>query len=312
MHAVVIAEGSLSWAERPDPVPGTAELLVRVHAAGLNGADLHQRAGHYPPPPGIPVDIPGLECAGVVEAVGPGTLRFAPGDRVMGLLGGAGQAELAVLHERIAIPVPDGVPFDVAGGFCETFSTAYDALFTQASLGSGERLLVNGAAGAVGVAAVQLAAAAGARVVASVRDPAKRDGVAALGAVAVAPDEVAAHEPYDVVLELVGAPNLATDIASLATCGRIVVIGIGAGARAEIDLRTLMSRRATLSSSTLRSRPLEEKALVAREVEHHVLPLLASGRITVPIEHRYSFAHAEAAYEHFASGGKLGKIVLVN
>lgn len=311
MRAVVIADGSVSWAERPDPVPGTAELLVRVHSAGLNRADLLQRAGQYPPPPGVPPEIPGLECAGIVEAVGPGTQRFAPGDRVMGLLGGAGQAELAVVHERIAMPVPDSFPLDAAGGFPETFSTAHDALFAQCRLGSGERLLVNGAAGGVGIAAVQLALAVGASVVASVRDPARRDAVAGFGALAVAPEEVGEHGPYDVVLELVGAPNLATDLQSLATCGRIAVIGTGAGSRAELDLQQLMARRATLRASTLRARPLEEKAFVARQVERHVLPLLADGRVTLPVEARFAFSEVGAAYERFAAGGKLGKIVLV-
>jgi NADPH:quinone reductase-like Zn-dependent oxidoreductase len=147
-------------------------------------------------------------------------------------------------------------------------------------------------------------------VVASVRDPAKRDAVAALGSVAVDPAEVAAHGPYDVVLELVGAPNLPTDLRCLATGGRIVVIGVGAGANVELDLLELMRRRARISASMLRSRPLEEKSVVARRVEHHVLPLLADGRITVPIDQRFAFADAPTAYEHFAAGRKLGKIIL--
>ena len=311
MLAAVIEERAISWAEQPDPVVGTNDLLVQVRAAGLNGADLLQKAGHYPPPPGVPAAIPGLECAGVVQSVGPGVTRFGPGDRVMGLLGGAGQAEFALLHERIAMAIPDGVAFDVAGGFCETFSTAHDALCTQAALGPGERLLVNGAAGGVGVAAVQLARSAGASVVASVRDPTRRAGVDALGAIAIEPGDVGAHGPFDVVLELVGAPNLEEDLEQLAPGGRVVVIGMGAGARTTIDLRQLMSRRARLMSSTLRARPLEEKAIVARKVEHHVVPLLASGAITVPIEERFSFPAVADAYERFSRGGKLGKIVLV-
>lgn len=311
MRAVVINEGSVAWSERPEPVPGTAELLVRVRSAGLNRADLLQRAGRYPPPPGVPPEIPGLECAGVVEAVGPGTTRFAPGDAVMCLLGGAGQAELAVVHERVAMAVPASIPLEHSGGFPETFSTAYDALFVQCGLAAGDRLLVSGAAGGVGLAAVQLGATAGATVVASVRDPAKRDDVARFGALAIAPDDVVDHGPYDVVIELVGAPNLPTDLEALAVCGRIVVIGTGAGSRAELDLQMLMARRAVVRSSSLRVRPLEEKAALARDVERHVLPLLAAGRITVPIEASYGFADVHAAYEHFVAGGKLGKIVLV-
>jgi len=311
VRAAVIADKSLSWSQWPDPVPGTGEVLVEVHAAGVNRADLLQRAGHYPPPSGIPPEIPGLECAGIVVDAGPGTRRFVVGDRVMGLLGGAGQAELAVMHERIAMAVPAGIALDVAGGFCEAFATAHDAVFTQCRLGAGERLLVSGAAGGVGIAAVQLGVAAGATVVASVRDGERRDAVAAFGATPVAPEEIASHGPYDVVLELVGGPNIAADLAALTTGGRIVVIGTVAGSRAELDLQLLMVRRATIRASTLRARPLEEKALVARALERHVLPLLAAGRVAVPIESRFAFADAQAAYERFAAGGKLGKIVLV-
>ena len=172
MRAVTIADGRLVVAERPDPEPGRGELLVRVAAAGLNGADLHQLKGAYPAPPGSPPDIPGLELAGEVAAVGPGVFRFAEGDRVMAVVGGGGQAELAVVHERAAVPVPDGLGWPEAGGFPEVVTTAHDALFTQCGLGLGDRLLVHGAAGGVGTAAVQLGAAAGARVVASVRNPA--------------------------------------------------------------------------------------------------------------------------------------------
>ncbi|HUY30746.1 MAG TPA: zinc-binding dehydrogenase [Acidimicrobiales bacterium] len=311
MHAVVIAAGALHWSERPDPAPGTAELLVEVHAAGVNRADLLQQAGRYPPPPGVPPDQPGLECAGVVTAVGPATRRFAPGDRVMGLLGGAAQGELAVIHERIAMPVPAGVDLAEAGGFCEAFATAHDALFTQCALAPGDRLLVSGAAGGVGIAAVQLGHATGATVVASVRDPARREAVAGFGAVSVAPDEVAAHGPFDVVIELVGGSQVAADLEALAPGGRIVVIGTGAGGTTELDLHLLMARSASIRASTLRARPLEEKALVSRALERHVLPLLATGKVRVPVERRFEFADAPAAYERFAAGAKLGKIVLV-
>jgi NADPH:quinone reductase len=311
MRAVVIEGGSVQVAERPDPEPGAGELLVRVAAAGLNGADLLQVAGLYPPPAGVPADIPGLEMAGVVEAVGHGVEQFAAGDRVMSIVAGAGQAELAVVHERIALGVPDGVEMQAAGGFAETFTTAHDALFTQCGLGPGERVLVTGAAGGVGTAAVQLAAAAGARVVASVRDASLHARVEALGATAIDPAEVADHGPYDVLLELVGGPNLHADLVNLAVGGRIAVIGVGAGARAEVDLLVLMARRGRIHGSTLRARPLEGKADTARRMERHVLPLLASGRVKVPIERAFPLAEAPAAYRHFAERGKLGKVVLV-
>ncbi len=311
MHAVAIEDGRLRWAERADPVPGTTELLVAVEAAGLNAADLLQLAGRYPPPPGAPADVPGLECAGVVAAVGAGVTRFAPGDRVMGLLGGGGQAELAILHERVAVPVPAGCSAEQAGGFCEAFATAHDALFSQGGLGMGERLLVTGAAGGVGTAAVQLGVAAGAQVAASVRDPGLREAVAAFGAEVVEPGAVARHGPYDLVLELVSGPGFAESFSSLATAGRLVVIGVGAGARVELSLGELMAGRQTLRGSTLRARTLEEKATVLRALERHVLPLLAAGRLRVPVAQRFELADAADAYARFASGGKLGKIVLV-
>jgi putative PIG3 family NAD(P)H quinone oxidoreductase len=312
MRAVTIDDGRLVVAERPDPEPGRSELLVRVAAAGLNGADLLQARGGYPPPPGIPADLPGLELAGEVAATGPGVQRFKPGDRVMALVGGAGQAELAVVHERTAMPVPDGLGWPEAGGFPEAVITAHDALFTQCGLGLGDRLLVHGAAGGVGTAAVQLGAAAGATVVASVRDPGLHRAVADLGAdVVVEPGQAAAHGPFDVVLELVGAPNFAANLDALATGGRLMIIGVGAGASVELDLRQLMGRRARLLGSTLRPRPLEEKADAARRVEHQVLPLLADGRLRVPVAATFPLEAAQDAYDRFAAGSKLGKLVLV-
>lgn len=313
MHAVTIVDGALQWREHPDPVPGAGELLVRVRAAGLNGADRIQLLGLYPAPPGSPLDIPGLELAGEVEAVGPGVTRFHTGDRVMAIVGGGGQAELALVHERVAMPIPDGVDWPAAGGFPETFTTAHDALFTQCDLGMGERALIHGAAGGVGSAAVQLASAAGAEVIATVRTQGLRADVEALGdrISAVSPDDWSERGPYDVILELVGAPNLADDVRSLATDGRISIIGVGAGARTEIDLLALMGARGRIHGSTLRARPLEEKAATARAVEAHVLPLLATGRLTVPIADTFPMANAATAYERFAAGGKLGKLVLV-
>jgi NADPH2:quinone reductase len=311
MRAVVIVDGAVQTLDRPDPEPGAGELLVRVEAAGLNGADLLQVAGFYPPPPGTPEDIPGMELAGVVAAVGPAVSRFSVGDRVMAVVAGGAQAELCVVHERCAMPVPPEVSPACAGGFPEVFTTAQDALFTQCGLGPGERVLVTGAAGGVGTAGVQLAVAAGASVVASVRAVAMREPVAALGAVAIDPADVPAHGPYDVVLELVGGPNLGEDLANLAVGGRIAVIGVGAGARCEIDLRQLMTRRGRIHGSTLRARPLEGKADAARRVERHVLPLLAAGRLQIPVEATFPLEEAPAAYARFSAGGKFGKVVLL-
>jgi NADPH:quinone reductase len=313
VRAVTIEDGRLVVAERPDPVPGRGELLVRVAAAGVNGADLLQVRGGYPAPPGSPADIPGLELAGEVAGVGPGADRFRVGDRVMTLVGGGGQAELAVVHERIAMPVPPRLGWAEAGGFPEVFITAHDALFTQCGVGLGDRVLVSGAAGGVGTAAVQLAAAAGARVVASVRDRRHHAAVAELGAERVVEpgEDWGRAGPFDVILELVGAPNLPADLEALAVGGRIMVIGLGAGATVELDLGQLMRRRGRLLGSTLRSRPLEQKADAARRVEARALPLLAAGRLRVPVDATFALERAADAYERFATGGKLGKLVLL-
>ena len=310
MRAVTIADGALAVTDRPDPEPGPGEVLVAVRAAGVNGADILQRKGAYPAPPGAPADIPGLELAGEVVERGPGAERFAIGDRVMAVVGGGGQAELAVLHERAAMPVPDAVDWPQAGGLAEVFVTAHDAIFGQAGLRPGERLLVHGGAGGVGTAAIQLGRAAGARVTATVRDEALRPEVAKLGADAIAPDSFEEHGPFDVVLELIGAPNVAGDLKALETGGRIVVIGVGAGFKAEVNLLAVMGKRATICGSTLRARPLEQKAIAMRRVEAEVLPLFESGALTVPVAATFPLAETDAAYERFTAGGKLGKVVL--
>jgi putative PIG3 family NAD(P)H quinone oxidoreductase len=311
MRAVTIRDGELHVEEHPDPEPGSGEVLVRVRAAGLNGADIHQRAGLYPAPPGSPQDIPGLELAGEVARLGSGAERFKVGDRVMAIVGGGGQAELAVVHERVLMPVPAVLDWPAAGGTPEVFTTAHDAVFTQAQLKPGERLLVHGAAGGVGTAGVQLGRAAGARVTATVRNPDLRAQVEELGAHVIECEGFGEHGPFDVVLELVGSPNLADNVNALAIGGRIVVIGIGGGAKGELNLGAMMAKRARIHGSMLRSRRLEEKALTARAVERSVLPLLESGAVRVPIAAEYPLDRVEEAYERFTAGGKLGKIVLL-
>jgi NADPH:quinone reductase-like Zn-dependent oxidoreductase len=311
MRAATIIDGHIEVTDHPDPEPGVGQVLVRVRAAGLNSADLIQVRGGYAAPPGVPPDIPGMELAGQVVALGPGATRFAVGDAVMAVVGGGAQAELAVLHEREAMPVPPELGWAEAGGFPEVFTTAHDALFTQGELAPGERLCVHGAAGGVGVAGVQLGAAVGARVVATVRAPELRDKVAELGATVIDPADTEEHGPFDVILELVGAPNMSHNLAALATAGRISVIGIGAGAKAEVNLGVLMAKRGRIHGSTLRYRPIEQKALAARRVEAHVLPLVELGRLRVLVHATYSLEDAPEAYQRFAAGRKLGKIVLM-
>jgi NADPH2:quinone reductase len=310
MRAVTIRDEEILIEEHPDPVPGKGEVLVRVCAAGLNGADIVQRRGLYPSPAGSPPDIPGLELAGEVAALGEGAERFALGDRVMAIVGGGGQAELATVHERQLMPVPAALDWPAAGGLSEVFTTAHDALFSQAELRPGEHLLTHGGAGGVGTAAIQLARATGARATATVRREELRPQVAALGASVIDPEGFAEHGPFDVVLELVGAPNLPSNLQALATGGRITVIGVSAGVKGELNLLALMGKRARIHGSTLRTRPLEEKALTARRVEHEVLPLFEAGALHVPVAETFPLEEAARAYERFEAGGKLGKIVL--
>ena len=310
MRAATIRDGGISVQEHPDPEPQAGELLVRVRAAGLNGADMLQLKGAYPAPPGVPADIPGLELAGEVVSVGRGVTRFEAADRVMAVVAGGGQSELALVHERVAIPIPDELDWTAAGGVPEAFTTAHDALFTQGGLAVGERVLVHGAAGGVGTAAVQLATMAGARVTATVRDPQAREAITALGALAIEPDGFVEHGPFDLILELVGAPNLKGNLAALAECGRICVIGVGAGAKAELNLHALMSKRGRIHGSVLRARSLEDKADAARRVERAVLPGFVSGDLSVPVAATFPLDAVADAYARFQAGSKLGKIVL--
>ena len=314
MRAAVIENRALTVVDREDPVPGTGELLVRVRSAGLNNADQMQILGGYPAPPGSPSDIPGLELAGEVVATGPNVFRYKVGDRVMAVVGGGAMAELCVMHERTVMPVPDSMGWEAAGAFPEAFTTAHDALVTQCGLVAGERVCVHGAAGGVGTAGVQIAAAFGATVIATVRNEALRAQVEALapGAMkAVDTTDFGQHGPFDVVLELVGAGNLTENLRALNIGGRISVIGVAAsGAKGELDLLTLMQKRARIHGSTLRTRPLEQKADAASRVERSVLPHVASGRISVPIVATFPLENVSDAYARFAAGSKFGKIVV--
>ncbi len=310
MKAVVIVDKDVVIAEVPDPVCGSEELLVEVRAAGLNAADILQKRGFYPAPPGIPQDIPGLEFSGIVREAGSQTSGFQAGDAVMGVIGGAAQAELCKIHYTNAVHIPDPLDIVSAGGFCETYFTAYDALVRQANLTLSDRLLINGAAGGVGLSAIALGSALNARVFASARHSAHHETLRRLGAEPILPSDVPGHGPYDVILELVGAPNLQEDLSVLATEGRISVIGVGAGAKSEIDLRILMSKRGRLHGSTLRARSAVSKAELAKEMASHVLPLVEKGLAPVTVAAVFDSASAKQAYETFEAPGKLGKIIL--
>jgi NADPH:quinone reductase len=318
MRAVVFtgAGGNevVSLEERPEPEPSGGELLLSVRFAGLNPADLSQRAGNYPAPPGSPADIPGIEVSGTVVALGPEARGFEIGQRVFGIVGGGGLADRVVVHERHVTAVPERLDDQAAASVPEAFITAHDAVLTQAGLRPGELLLVNGANGGVGTAGVQIAAASGARVLATVRDAALRDRVAGLGADVVDPadlvSEAKARGGADVVLELVGAPNLEPDLDALAVKGRIVIVGTGAGDTAPIALRKLMGRRARLIGTALRVRPLEEKAAAVQAFAREVVPHLASGRVEAIVDRVFPADEAAAAFDRLASPGKLGKVLL--
>ena len=300
--------------ERPDPVATGDDMVLAVRYAALNGADLSQRAGRYPAPPGSPPDIPGIETAGTVVACGPTARRFQVGDRVFGIVGGGGLADRVLVHERHVAPVPDNLDDPGAAAVPEVFVTAHDAIVTQAGLKLGELLVVSGANGGVGTAAIQIGATAGARVLATVRSADVRGRVAELGAEVIDPEELVeraqAMGGADVVCELVGAPNLDRDFDALAVKGRIVVVGTGAGDEAQLALRKLMGKRARLMGTVLRARPLEEKGAAVQAFAREVVPHLASGRIVPLVDRVFAAEQAAAAFDRMAGPGKLGKVLL--
>jgi NADPH:quinone reductase len=301
-------------AERHDPEPSANEVLVAVRYAGLNPADLAQRAGRYPAPPGSPPDIPGLEVAGTVLECGSAVQGWKEGDRVFGLVGGGGLADRVVVHERHVAAVPKRLGEADAAAVPEAFITAHDAVMVQAGLASGERLLVNGASGGVGTAGVQLGLAAGATVLANVRSEHAAGRLRGFGAETVTPDTVRERVReiggVDVVLELVGSPNVPLDVEGLRLKGRIMVVGTGAGTDAELPLRALMARRGSISSTFLRARALEEKAVAVQLFAHNVVPLLADGRVEPVVDRVFPVDRVAEAFEYLAAPGKFGKVLL--
>lgn len=321
MRAVVFAGAGgnevVRLEERPDPDPGTHDVLVGVRYAGLNPADVLQRAGRYPPPPASPPDVPGLEVAGTVLACGEGVTAWRPGDRVFGLVGGGGLADRVVVHERCVTRIPSSLGDREAAAVPEAFVTAHDAVCTQAGLRPGETLLVHGAAGGVGSAACQIGALAGARVLAAIRSEPGAGALDALGAEPI-PDDGFANAVLertdgrgaDVILELVGAPHFPGNLEALAPGGRIVVVGVGAGHETTFSLLALMQRRALVRGTVLRPRPLEEKALAVRAFEREVVPALASGRIRPLIDSVFPAERVTDAFDRLESRGKTGKVLI--
>jgi putative PIG3 family NAD(P)H quinone oxidoreductase len=301
---------------RPDPGPG--EVRVRVASSGLNRADLSQRLGRYPAPPGSPADILGLELSGTVDAVGSG-VRVALGEQVMGILGGGGYAEYAISPEATLVPIPSGMDLVTAGAIPEVFMTAYDAAFLQEGLTAGETLLVHAVGSGVGTAAVQLGARAGATVIGTSRTTDKLERAAALGLThGVLADErwpdrvleLTGRRGVDVILDLVGGAYLAGNQRVVAERGRHVVVGVPAGSEAPISLRALMGRRASIRGTVLRARPLAEKRALAEAFARDVLPGFTSGEIRPVIDRVYPADEVADAHRRMESNESFGKILL--
>ena len=322
MKAIEITEAGgpevLAAREVADPVPRTGQVLIEVAAAGVNRADVMQRRGLYPPPPDAS-QYPGLECSGRVAAVGDGASRFAVGDAVCALLSGGGYAQLVAVDERLVLPVPDSVDLVDAAGLPEVAATVWSNVFAIAGLSDGEMLLVHGGSGGIGTFAIQLATARGAGILTTAR----RENAAALrelGAELVIDyrdedfaAEVANHtgeRGVDVILDHLGASYFENNIRSLATNGRLAIIGLQSGAKTEVNLAALLRKRAQVSATTLRARPLAERAAIIEAVAQNVWPLVARGAVRPVIAHRLALEEAAEAHRLLEAGGYVGKILL--
>lgn len=309
----------LAEVERPMPVPGPGEVLVKVAAFGLNRADVQQRRGVYPPPPGAS-DIPGLEVSGTVEALGEGAGGVAVGQRVCALLAGGGYAQYVAVAAGLVVEVPENVDLVDAAGFMEVAGTVVSNLFLEAGLTRGQTVLLHGGAGGIGSMAIQLAAAAGARVLVTASSQEKIAHCLALGAEAginyrdedfvARTQELTGGAGVDVILDVVGAKYLESNVRALAAGGSLVVIGLQGGSKAELNLGALMAKRARVIGTTLRARPLAQKEAIVSEVRARVLPLLSDGSLELSVDRRFPFDQVRLAHEYFDSGKHTGKIIV--
>jgi len=324
MKAVIITRpgGSevLEIQDRPMPEPGVGQIRVRVHASALNRADVLQRQGNYPVPPGYSAEIAGMEYAGEVDALGAGASLWKRGDRVMGIIGGAGHAEFLCVHEREAMPVPAGMSWENAAAIPEAFLTAYDALFNRLALKIGETLLIHAVASGVGTAGAQIARTVGAKVVGTSRSAEKLERAKSVGLdIGIdsshgewtsAVEAALGGQRVNAVMDLVGGNYLEGNLRVIALRGRIVVVGLTAGVIAPLNMGVLLRKRATLIGTTLRARPLEEKIALAREVSNRIVPLFEAGQLQPVIDRVFSFAEIRAAHNLMESNRTFGKIVL--
>lgn len=312
----------LSLEERPALSPGPPELLVRVRASALNRADLLQIRGNYAPPPDVPADVPGLEYAGEVLAVGPRVRRFRPGDRVMGLVGGGAWAEQLTVHEREALPIPEGMDFTDAAALPEVYLTAFDALVLQGGLRTGETVLVHAIASGVGSAATLLCRAMGVRVIGTGRNATKLERAREWGVeqtvlvdgtpprFAEAVRQATGGRGVDLALDLVGGDYVPETLEALAPQGRVMLVGLVAGSRTQVNLGILLMKRLRLTGTVLRSRPLEEKIALAQAAERHLLPLFRSGALKPVIDAVVPMKDIRDALTRMASNETVGKVVL--
>jgi NADPH2:quinone reductase len=324
MRAALITEPGgpevLRVQEIEDPIPGPDDVLVEVKASALNRADLAQRQGNYPAPPGIRADVPGLEFSGVITEVGSRAIGVKQGDRVFGLLGGGGYASKIVTHHRMAMPMPPNLDFVQAAAIPEVFFTAYDALFNHCDLKMGERVLIHAAGSGIGTAAVQLAHHAGAQTFGTAGTDDKLASAAKLGLneginyrtqefAQVIKERTNGHG-VDVILDVVGAPYWEANLSSLAVNGRLVLVGTLGGANVETSLGRLMPKRLSIHGTVLRPRPLEEKIALTNQFKSHVLPLIALDRIRAVVDRTFPLAEASLAHEYMETNANFGKIVL--
>ncbi len=313
MRALVIDDGKLRVEKRPTPTPEADQVLVEVASAGLNRADTLQARGLYAAPPGWPPDVPGLEFAGTVAGIGTGVHTLREGDRVLGIVGGGAHATHLITKEDLCSRVPDLLDMVVAGGAPEAFVTAHDALVTLAELRPGERVLIHGVGSGVGTAVVQVAGALGATTVGTSRteDKLRRARELGLGQGVIATDTMADEiGEVDIVIDLIGGDYLSTDVKVCRSRGRIVLVGLLAGAKSPLDMRAVLTKRLTIRGTVLRSRPDYEKALATRAFEREVLPLLARGDARVVVDKVFMLDDASAAYEHMVTNEGYGKTII--
>lgn len=324
MKAVIITRPGgpevLEIQERPKPEPGVGQIRVRVRASALNRADLLQREGNYPVPPGVSAEIAGMEYAGEVDSLGASATLWKVGDRVMGIVGGAGHAEYLCVHEREAIPLPRSMSWTDAAAIPEVFITASDALFNRLELRTGETVLIHAVGSGVGTAGLQIARVAGARVIGTARSPdklerAKKLGLdigidASRGDWAAQVEAAVGAERVNAVLDLVGGTYLEGNLRVLALRGRTVVVGLTGGASAPFNMGVLLRKRLTIVGTNLRARPLEEKMALARDFSERFVPLFESGQLKPIVDRVFSFDDVRAAHELMHSNETFGKIVL--